>query len=244
MIIKPMEGAEGNASAPDFVAPLEGWRIWMVTAGVLVEDLTLREFEQTPIEELRRMSFKEMARLYSLFDQSTWPHKKEMVAECKCRCACGTCGLYCLRSEVEALFGLLHQIASPGYKEGRHRAVIGKVDFWGTVHEHEWGYRAEYMYPKELWVAPSKDELLPFLKIRNLLEDGYGVPVGYLSLRSAVGKFRGELEYFLMRLVESDSWHYVNFDYSGFFEKLCDEWEPMADRYSHYRSRWPGDIRF
>lgn len=49
--------------------------------------------------------------------------------------------------------------------------VMGEVYLWGKVQEMEWGYLAEFAYPKRLWVAPQTD-VITLMQ----LEDEYGVP--------------------------------------------------------------------
>lgn len=49
-------------------------------------------------------------------------------------------------------------------------AVIGEVWLWGRVIEHERGYRAEYAYPKRLWLLSSSQAVV------RELELAYGVP--------------------------------------------------------------------
>jgi hypothetical protein len=49
--------------------------------------------------------------------------------------------------------------------------VMGEVYLWGRVQEMEWGYLAEFAYPKRLWVAPQTD-VITLMQ----LEDEYGVP--------------------------------------------------------------------
>jgi hypothetical protein len=43
-----------------------------------------------------------------------------------------------------------------GYDE---RGILGEVNLWGTVVEHELGWRAQFAYPKSLFLAPEE---LPF----------------------------------------------------------------------------------
>lgn len=49
--------------------------------------------------------------------------------------------------------------------------VMGEVYLWGRVEEHDYGYLAQFAYPKRLWVSPQMD-VLTFMQ----LEDEYGVP--------------------------------------------------------------------
>jgi hypothetical protein len=51
-------------------------------------------------------------------------------------------------------------------------SICGSVNLWGTVIEHESGYRAEFAYPKEFWVRKDFDAAMI---VR--LEETYGVPV-------------------------------------------------------------------
>jgi hypothetical protein len=50
--------------------------------------------------------------------------------------------------------------------------IAGAVNLWGSVLEHDEGYRAEFAYPKELWVNKEFDATM-ILR----LEEAYGVPV-------------------------------------------------------------------
>jgi hypothetical protein len=54
--------------------------------------------------------------------------------------------------------------------------VVGEVWLWGRVIEHTEGYRAEFAYPKKLYVPDSTDPLVVME-----LEDGYGVGVEMLK---------------------------------------------------------------
>lgn len=65
-------------------------------------------------------------------------------------------------------FILRRQLLGTGYVGG----IFGSVYLWGRVIEHEHGYRAEFAYPKELFVSPKTDPL----KIMQI-EHNYGVPV-------------------------------------------------------------------
>jgi hypothetical protein len=50
--------------------------------------------------------------------------------------------------------------------------VCGEIYMWGEVTETQYGYLAQYAYPKELWVMTDMDPT-----IMMELEDNYGVPV-------------------------------------------------------------------
>ncbi len=232
-----MEGAEGNTSAPDFVTALEGWRVWLVRAGIFMDDLPATFMESASRWEIKELAYTEKSRLSSMYNNVVWPHKKEMVASCECSYGSHqegdhTCGLYCLRSEVEAIFRLLITMAEPAYKNTQATAVIGKVDLWGTVHEHEYGYRAEFMYPKQLWVAPGyfKNRSEEWPKLRYLLERDYGVPVSKFLLRETVDKYRGDLEVLHHNFINSQ--HFLDVSmHSGMISRLLEQWAPRPETY-------------
>lgn len=83
-----------------------------------------------------------------------WHPGKAMTAECKNK-GCGeapqsncTCGVYASRS--------LDHLRRIGYTE---RRIHGEVCLWGTVIEHEEGWRARFAYPKSFFVPLS---MVPF----------------------------------------------------------------------------------
>ena len=69
-------------------------------------------------------------------------------------------GIYAFKSPQD-----VHQYAGFAH-------ISGEVNLWGFVLEHDEGYRAEFAYPKELWVNKEFDATM-ILR----LEEAYGVPV-------------------------------------------------------------------
>ena len=59
-----------------------------------------------------------------------------------------TCGIYAVKT--------LHHFRSAGYERF---GIYGEVYLWGTVVEHELGWRAQFAYPKNLFLSP---DTLPF----------------------------------------------------------------------------------
>jgi hypothetical protein len=59
-----------------------------------------------------------------------------------------TCGIYAAKT--------LHHLCSAGYER---YGIHGEVYLWGTVVEHELGYRAQFAYPKNFVLPP---DTLPF----------------------------------------------------------------------------------
>jgi len=144
--------------APVETKPIVGWRLWEMLKGGLHP--------------------------YVFTDKAIWPARQVMVAQhldgatahlCDHGRVCG-CGLYAYKELRDALEMLRegschHPVGLWGY-----RTVIGEVYLWGWVAEHESGYRAEFGYPKSLYVG---DEVDP-VQILGL-EEAYGVPVGLMA---------------------------------------------------------------
>ncbi len=85
---------------------------------------------------------------------------------------CG-CGYWALGSLVE-LMDVVRPVVTmqPSIGPG----VIGTVNLWGKVAIHERGYRAEYAYPKELFIAGGLDPHLERTFVASGLER-YGMRV-------------------------------------------------------------------
>lgn len=115
---------EGSA-APDAIEPVIGWRAWALA--------------QTPAgePELRPI----------IYSGETWPAREVARATCPPHARSGhrapeadcSCGLY-------AVDGLDRLPAVTG----RDVTVIGSVALWGTMVEHDSGFRAELGYPDRL----------------------------------------------------------------------------------------------
>lgn len=110
----------------------------------------------------------EKGRLISLTSDVTWPVGDELRAKCAgtghkapfSRCACG---VYALKSYI----GLRRSSYYPN-------DVWGQVALWGKVIEGEDGYRAEFAYPKTLFVPYTKMRWIEILSV-------YGVPVKLMN---------------------------------------------------------------
>lgn len=112
-------------TAPDYVFPVVGYRVW--------------QWDATGLKSLNGIN---------------WHPGEAFTAECKTqgcnevpRSDC-TCGIYASKS--------LDHLRRLGYTENRIR---GEVCLWGTVVEHEGGWRAQLAYPKNFIVPLS---LVPF----------------------------------------------------------------------------------
>jgi hypothetical protein len=116
--------------APDYAAPLVGWRVWRVAetrAGL---------------------------RLLSVVYDDVWLPLRPAVASCPRghqapEAAC-VCGLYALADRAGAARYLVGR--NDPWVVGR---VLGLVSLWGAVVECEHGWRAERAYPLRLWASPK-----------------------------------------------------------------------------------------
>ena len=137
---------------PDGIEPVIGWRYWFLHRGTL---RSLNGFVQTP-----------------------WHPRRPLRAQCGslsrhvdgipgqlCRC-----GIYAAR-DLETLKGLA--------QAGLHGPlVVGEVALWGRTIVAERGYRAEYGYPRSLWLV--QERLPPSCSPDQTcaeLAAAYGVPV-------------------------------------------------------------------
>ena len=124
-----------SVAIPDYVEPFEGWRVWR--AGNEGSHLRLR----------------------SVVQETVWPPREELAAECVRRilarlgrrrrheapaesCACG---IYA--TTLDRVGSYLHERG-----DGGAHYVFGRVLLWGTVIECEQGWRAARAYPAEIIV--------------------------------------------------------------------------------------------
>jgi len=117
--------------APDYAEPLIGWRVWCV------------------------VETKAGLRLASVIHDHEWPVGSETVARCEAahdapdlECACG---IHAAREPAAVL----------SYLRGRDdpwtvARVLGRVQLWGRVVEHEGGWRAERAYPLDFLAGDSE----------------------------------------------------------------------------------------
>jgi hypothetical protein len=106
--------------------------------------------------------------LYSVVHETLWPAGETIQALCtkehdapSARC---TCGIYAARS--------LEHLRDIAYHT---HGVLGKVHLWGTIVPGRLGWRAQYAYPKCLYLPHEKYRLVAPLKA------AYHVPVHLLN---------------------------------------------------------------
>lgn len=137
-----------QSEVPDCVMPLTGYRAWQVegrsqllSLAMYIPD-TLNPGTATP-------AICQPFGFQPVHGQSDSP-----FAEC-------SCGYYSFKT-IESLANELTE----GIE--RFRYIIGICDVWGKVIEHEYGYRSQYIYPRELWITKPEQEYL---------SEMYGVPI-------------------------------------------------------------------
>jgi hypothetical protein len=149
---------------PDSICMMTGWRAW------------------------RTASIAGTWRLKALGQETIWEPKKKMEAICKAdgvsivdpmglgsrehpapfqSCLCGFWAFKNVEMLPEALVGQSHEHGA---------TVIGSIHMWGHVIETDIGFRAEYAYPKELWLLKDGMEDLGWI---------YGVPIRTLTAENA-----------------------------------------------------------
>jgi hypothetical protein len=147
--------------APDYAEPVVGWRMWYaVDRGAAT-------------------------RLTSVVHTTVWQPGTPLVAVCRriripfwpfgggrheapgadCRCGIYAATVETLRSYLPEQLAWTQLVP-----------VLGRVNLWGVVREHDHGWRASFAYPRSLYVPTG--ELSPG-RARRLLTDlrVYGVPV-------------------------------------------------------------------
>jgi hypothetical protein len=136
---------------PDGIEPLVGWRAWRVQY-----DMLTSVYHPTPWGPREAL----WARHWFAGAQRTHESPKE-------HCSCGVYA-YLDRGRAEEL------------AETSCAPVFGTIALWGRVIEHEFGFKAEFAYPLELWVTEwAKPKLMSTTWgfDPKVLADDYGVPV-------------------------------------------------------------------
>jgi len=120
---------------PDYISPIIGYRIWQWDAAGLRSLNGELWFPRQPLSAVCRAD-----RTGSISGLSKpAAHDAAELPNLKC-----TCGVYAAKT--------IEHIRKCGY---RKFGVRGEVYLWGRVVEHERGWRAEFAYPKSLFLVPA-----------------------------------------------------------------------------------------
>jgi hypothetical protein len=118
-------------SIPDYISPIVGYRVWT--------------WDTTGLKSLcgerwhPGQSLAARCRASAVVGRAEAVHDAHEVPQTDC-----TCGVYAAKN--------LEHLRQFGY-EGR--GIHGEVYLWGTVVEHELGWRAQFAYPKSLILPPD-----------------------------------------------------------------------------------------
>lgn len=117
-------------TAPDYASPLTGWRFWKIRKTPRDGKLWLR----------------------SVIRNELWPPMKRFEADCSSYRegyrrgsppqAHSQCGIYAFKTPLYAIENL-NRFCYRG-------TLLGKVNMWGVIQKHKFGYRAQFAYPVSL----------------------------------------------------------------------------------------------
>jgi hypothetical protein len=155
-------------SAPDFAEPVVAWRTWRVVRAP--EGLRLGSVVYPTVWEPRH----EVTCDCLATKRRLWPLRRRVREDHDPPEAACTCGIYASRDVALAS----RYAFSLGFEgRGTVARVIGLVALWGRVLACERGWRAQFAYPRRIYVLHRRNaDERPFLDLAFALA-GYGVPV-------------------------------------------------------------------
>jgi hypothetical protein len=171
-IIRSRTVAGMNPTAPDYIDPIFGWRVWLVVGTNRSLRLRSVAFECAWVPRSAFEAQCEGTRAAASFYRRCKRHEP-LSLECEC-------GIYATK-EIAAAAGYLSTYEDLVGSIATHR-VIGRVALWGSIVEGDSGWRASRAYPAHLYVPPSRPDGTPVDAgaVARALE-GYGVPVEVLQ---------------------------------------------------------------
>jgi hypothetical protein len=118
-------------SVPDLISPIVGYRAWKWNTTVLQSLCGERWYPRQPLAARCRAA--------TIVGRADVVHDAHDLPQTNC-----TCGVYASKS--------FEQLRTTGYERF---GIHGEVYLWGTVVEHEVGWRAQFAYPKTLFLSPD-----------------------------------------------------------------------------------------
>jgi hypothetical protein len=161
--------------APDFPAPILGWRTWLVVRRG--EGLRLTSVVQPTVWEPRRELVSECLAQRRLLSLRRRRHRDVGAPDAEC-----SCGIYAASdAEFAGQYAFDHGLQ----RRDAEACAIGQVSLWGRVLRCPRGWRAEFAYPARLFVPIRADDTIATRWFETLAFDltEYGVPVELLSHR-------------------------------------------------------------
>jgi hypothetical protein len=125
-------------TVPDYISPVVGYRVWQWDAAGLRSLNGEKWFAHRPLSAVCRADA-----CGSISGLSKTTHTPADLPYFSC-----TCGVYAAKT--------IEHLRQCGYKKS---GVHGEVYLWGKVVEHERGWRAQFAYPKALFLAA---DAIPF----------------------------------------------------------------------------------
>jgi hypothetical protein len=125
-------------NVPDYISPIAAHRVWQLDA------MGLRSLNGEPWSPGKPLAAECRATSHGIIvGRAEAAHDAHDAPQANC-----TCGVYASKS--------LEHLRTTGYTR---YGIHGEVNLWGTVVEHEQGWRAQLAYPRSLFLPP---DALPF----------------------------------------------------------------------------------
>jgi hypothetical protein len=165
----PKSGTSEIGSVPDFIEPLVGWRAWKVWATPFPSD--------------------SCPGLTSVVLNKPWTPRRKVTAEhnydlaVRCRGLLDldcSCGIYAFK-DLEAAFAYAVRVRDR-FVGIANDVALGEVSLWGRVVECEHGFRAQFAYPRHIYLPST------FSRFISVVHYAFGVATGIYA--SPCGEIR------------------------------------------------------
>lgn len=158
--LKQVEPRTAHKPMPDSITMITGYRAWRVSTAANREMYLMAVGQSTKWEPKKKIAAVCVTTFRPTVSDPGLLGPGHAAPQFNC-----TCGVWAFKS-IDMLPAALH-----GQGHRNEIRVIGSVDLWGRVIETENGFRAQYAYPKELWLLDEGLEELGWIygvKIRSL----------------------------------------------------------------------------